>query len=54
MPGATYTSSWESEKLPEARFIQANDIANTVWAAYSLSPSAVIEEIVIRPTEGDI
>ena len=54
MPGATYTSSWESENLPEARFIQANDIANTVWAAYSLSPSAVIEEIVIRPTEGDI
>jgi NADP-dependent 3-hydroxy acid dehydrogenase YdfG len=40
--------------LPESRFIKAVDIAETVWAAYSLSSSAVIEDIVIRPTEGDI
>jgi short-subunit dehydrogenase len=54
MPGATYTSSWEEADLPESRFIKAVDIAETVWAAYSLSSSAVIEDIVIRPTEGDI
>jgi len=54
MPGATYTSSWEESHLPESRFIKASDIADTVWAAYSLSASAVIEDIVIRPTEGDI
>ncbi|MFT5884072.1 MAG: short-subunit dehydrogenase [Arcticibacterium sp.] len=54
MPGATYTSSWESSDLPESRFIKATDIADTVWSAYSLSPSAVVEDIVIRPLEGDI
>jgi short-subunit dehydrogenase len=54
MPGATYTSSWEASGLPESRFIKATDIADTLWAAYSLSPSALVEDIVIRPLEGDI
>ncbi len=54
MPGATYTSSWEGVDLPESRFIKASDIADMVWAAYQLSPSAVVEDIVIRPLEGDI
>jgi short-subunit dehydrogenase len=54
MPGATYTSSWEGVDLPESRFISSDDIADTVWAAYKLSPSALIEEIIIRPLEGDI
>lgn len=54
MPGATFTSSWEGVDLPESRFISAKDVADTVWSAYSLSPSALIEEIVMRPLEGDI
>ncbi|MGR3811490.1 SDR family oxidoreductase [Jiulongibacter sp. NS-SX5] len=54
MPGATYTSSWEGVDLPESRFMSSEDVADTVWAAYSLSPSALIEEIVMRPLEGDI
>ncbi len=54
MPGATYTSSWEGADIPKSRFIQSSDIADIVWASYCLSPSAVVEDIVIRPTEGDI
>ncbi|WP_304237667.1 SDR family oxidoreductase [Jiulongibacter sediminis] len=54
MPGATFTSSWEGIDLPESRFISAKDVADTVWASYNLSPSALIEEIVMRPLEGDI
>lgn len=54
LPGATFTSSWEGVDLPESRFISAIDVAESIWSAYSLSPSAVVEEIVIRPTEGDI
>jgi short-subunit dehydrogenase len=54
MPGATYTSSWEGADIPKSRFIQSNDIADIVWASYNLSPSAVVEDIVIRPTDGDI
>lgn len=54
LPGATYTDSWAGAGIPEERFIKAEDVAEAVWSAYSLSPSAVIEELVIRPQLGDI
>lgn len=54
MPGATYTASWEGVDLPISRFIKAEDIAKVIFNAYSLSDSAVVEDIVIRPQLGDI
>lgn len=54
MPGATKTRSWEAAGLPDERFIPAEDIAATVYATYALSPRSVVEEIIIRPMEGDI
>lgn len=54
LPGATLTESWAGVDLPEERFIKADDVAEAVWAAYSLSSSAVVEEITIRPQLGDI
>ena len=54
LPGATLTASWEGTELPEERFMKSEDIADSAWAAYSLSKSAVIEEILIRPQLGDI
>lgn len=54
LPGATRTASWEGTDLPEERFMKPEDVANSAWAAYSLSPSAVMEEILIRPQLGDI
>ena len=54
LAGATYTSSWEGSDLPEERFMKASDVAESVWAAYNLSPQSVVEEIVIRPQLGDI
>lgn len=54
LPGATFTASWEGTDLPEERFMQAEDVASSAWAAYSLSKSAVMEEILIRPQLGDI
>lgn len=54
MPGATFTDSWAGVELPESRFMKAEDIADTIWSAFSLSPSAVVEEIVLRPLLGDI
>jgi NAD(P)-dependent dehydrogenase (short-subunit alcohol dehydrogenase family) len=54
MPGATKTRSWEGAGLPDERFIPAEDIANTIHSAYSLSARSVIEEIIIRPQLGDI
>lgn len=54
MPGATWSNSWAGVDLPEERLMQASDVAHALWAAFQLSPSAVIEEIVIRPQEGDL
>ncbi|HET9485982.1 MAG TPA: SDR family oxidoreductase [Chryseosolibacter sp.] len=54
LPGATKTRSWEGAGLPDERFIRVEDIAATVYSAWALSPRSVVEEIIIRPMEGDI
>lgn len=54
LPGATKTRSWKAAGLPDERFILPEDVAGTVFSAWSLSPSAVVEEIIIRPQQGDI
>lgn len=54
MPGATWSASWAGVDLPESRLMQASDIAKVVWSALEMSPSAVIEDIVIRPQLGDL
>ncbi len=54
MPGATLTDSWAGTDLPALRFIRPEDVAEAVWSAFSLSPSAVMEEIIIRPQQGDL
>ena len=53
-PGATWTDSWKSSGLPEERFMQAADIAEMIATQLRLSPSAVMEEITMRPQPGDI
>ncbi len=54
LPGPTLTASWAGTELPESRFMQADDVAESIWSAYTLSPAAVIEEILMRPVAGDI
>ena len=54
LPGATLTDSWKGTSLPPDRFIQAKDIAQLLLSAYDLSDSAVVEELLIRPQEGDL
>ena len=54
IPGAVLTDSWAGVEIPEERFMKPEDVAKTIWIAYSLSDSAVIEEIVMRPQQGDI
>jgi short-subunit dehydrogenase len=54
MPGATWSDSWKGVDLPYERLMEANDIADTIWSATHLGPSAVIEDIVIRPQLGDL
>lgn len=54
VPGATYTDSWAPSGLPEERFMKPADIAEIIWTATNLSDGAVMEEVVLRPVEGDI
>lgn len=54
LPGATWSASWEGVDLPQSRLMQAEDIARIVWSALEMSPSAVIEDITIRPQLGDL
>lgn len=54
LAGATYTSSWEGVDLPLDRFMKAEDIADAIFSAHALSPSTVVEEIILRPQLGDI
>jgi short-subunit dehydrogenase len=54
LPGATRTASWEGVDLPDERFMRVEDVAETVYGAYSLSQRSVVEEIIIRPQLGDI
>jgi short-subunit dehydrogenase len=54
LPGATRTASWDGVDLPEDRFMRAEDVAETVFSAYSISERSVVEEIIIRPQLGDI
>lgn len=54
LPGATWSNSWAGVDLPQDRLMEANDIAIATWGALQMSPSAVVEEIVIRPQLGDL
>ena len=54
LPGATLTRSWDGVGEPPKRFIRCEDVAEAVFSAFSLSPQAVVEEIVIRPQLGDL
>jgi len=54
MPGGTWSASWEGVDLPKDRLMDATDIADAIVGAYQLGPSAVVEEIILRPQLGDL
>lgn len=54
LPGATYTDSWAASGLPEARFMPPEDVAHLALQTALLDPRTVVEEILLRPHEGDI
>lgn len=54
LPGSTWSDSWAGFDAPESRLMQARDIAEVVMSALRMSPSAVIEEVLMRPQLGDV
>ncbi len=53
-PGAVYSRSWSGSGVAESRIMKASDVADMLWSAYSLSPMANVEHIVMRPQKGDL
>lgn len=53
-PGAVWSHSWESSGISPDRMMTAADVAELIWTTFSLSGQANVENIVLRPLQGDI
>jgi short-subunit dehydrogenase len=53
-PGAVYTDSWTGSGVDPARIMEAKDIAEMIFTSAHLSPQACVEEIIMRPQQGDL
>ncbi|MEF8816863.1 MAG: SDR family oxidoreductase [Salinibacter sp.] len=54
LPGATDTPTWEGADIPSERLMAPADVAQSVVDAYHLSDRTVLEELLLRPQEGDV
>jgi len=54
IPGAVYTDSWIGSGVEPRRIMTAKDVAAMIYAASQLSPQACVEDIILRPQEGDL
>lgn len=53
-PGGTFTERrTPNEQVPPGRLLEASDIGKLIVTILSLSPQAVVEEVNIRPMQGD-
>ncbi len=53
-PGATWSPSWAGSGVPPERIMPAADVARAFLDVYRLSRRTVVEEIVLRPAQGDV
>jgi short-subunit dehydrogenase len=53
-PGAVYTDSWADSGVSPNRIMASSDVADMVYAASQLTARATVEDIVLRPQEGDL
>lgn len=54
LPGAVMTDSWSNFDNSDNRIMEAQDIAQLIYAATQLSTAACVEDIIIRPQLGDL
>jgi NAD(P)-dependent dehydrogenase (short-subunit alcohol dehydrogenase family) len=53
-PGGTLTDMWANDPVPEGRLIDPSDVAVLLHSTLQLGEQAVVEELIVRPIEGDI
>ncbi|MET0571394.1 MAG: SDR family oxidoreductase [Pedobacter agri] len=49
LPGSTKTSSWEGTTIPDEKFVQPEDIAETLYTILNLSKGVNVDEVLITP-----
>jgi len=54
IPGSTLTNSWEGTTISPDKFILPEDVASAVISIEKMSVGANVEEIIIRPTTGQV
>lgn len=54
LPGATLTDSWAGVDLPKERFMSAESVAKVISVAYQINEDTQMEEVLLRPIQGDI
>jgi len=54
LPGATLTDSWKGTDLPPERFLKPETVANIIYNSYDMGSDGVVEDLLIRPMQGDI
>ncbi len=54
IPGSTLTDSWKDMEVDKNKMVLPEDIASAIVNAYKMSAGANIEEIIIKPTYGQI
>jgi NADP-dependent 3-hydroxy acid dehydrogenase YdfG len=53
-PGATWSPSWSASGVDRERIMPAEDVARAFLDVYRLSRRTVVEDIVLRPQQGDL
>ena len=53
-PGAVMTDSWGNFDNSDKRIMESEDVAKMILASSKISPQAVVEDIVLRPIQGDL
>lgn len=53
-PGATWTPSWQGAGIPPSRMMPARGVARAIVAAWRLGPATFVEDLVLRPPQGDV
>jgi NADP-dependent 3-hydroxy acid dehydrogenase YdfG len=53
-PGATWSPSWAGSGVKPERIMPAEDVAQAFFDVYRMSRRTVVEEIVLRPEQGDV
>ena len=54
IPGSTLTDSWKGMEVDADTMVAPQDIASAIINIYKMSPGANVDEIIIKPTPGQL